>query len=304
LVLWEHHDRLPPERTPEFAPLPARVPNVCADIQIGILRAMRRHLLLDGERKGTPAITHLTAFLAFARASLLLAFTVSIVVRAPPSHAGAPFVTDDPQPTELGHFEIDLSAQYAKRQGERSGAVPSLEVDYAALPNLELQVIAAFGFDRDTGSNTKFGVGDTEFGAKYRFIEEDKEGWRPAVAASPQIFVPTGNESRGLGTGHTHYFLPIWLGKEFGEWTTFGGGGYLVGPGTGNKNAWFLGSGATRKITEDLTVGGELFHLTASQAGRKSTTVINFAGISGTSATSSRIRSSNLTAPTAPTLND
>jgi hypothetical protein len=208
-----------------------------------------------------------------------LAFTVAMVVCAPPAYAGAPFVTDDPQPTEVGHFEIDLGAQYAKRQGGRSGAVPSLEVDYGALPNLELQIVAAFGFDRDTGSNTKFGVGDSEFGAKYRFIEEDKEGWRPAVAAAPQIFIPTGNERRGLGTGHTHYFLPIWLGKEFGEWTTFGGGGYLVGPGAGNKNAWFIGSGATRKITEDLTVGGELFHLTASQTGRKSTTVFNFAGI-------------------------
>jgi hypothetical protein len=241
---------------------------------------MRPNLLLQSECQGTAVVTHFTARLVPALGALLFAFFTAMVISAPSlSYAAAPFITDDPEPTEVGHFEIDLAAQYTKQQGEQSGALPSLEVDYGALPNLELQIIAALAFDRVSGSNSKFGAGDTELGAKYRFIEENKQGWRPGVAVFPQIFVPTGNESRGLGMGHTQYFLPIWLGKELGEWTTFGGGGYLVNPGAGNKNSWFIGSGATRQITEDLTIGGELFHRTASQAGRKSTTAFNLAGV-------------------------
>jgi hypothetical protein len=38
--------------------------------------------------------------------------------------------------------------------------------------------------------------------------------------------VPTGNESRGLGAGHVQLYLPIWFQKDFGKWTTYGGGGF------------------------------------------------------------------------------
>src|SRR3954453_23991960 len=106
-------------------------------------------LLLPDDYRRTPALGHLTAYPVLALTALRFAISAAMIIFAPPSHAGAPFVTDDRQPTEVGHFEIDLAAQYAKRHGGRSGAVPSLEVDYGALPNLELQVIAAFGFDRD-----------------------------------------------------------------------------------------------------------------------------------------------------------
>jgi hypothetical protein len=40
----------------------------------------------------------------------------------------------------------------------------------------------------------------------------------------PLLELPTGNEHRGLGAGHVSAFLPIWVQKSFGEWTTYGGG--------------------------------------------------------------------------------
>src|SRR5436305_3219618 len=97
----------------------------------------------------------------------LAALAVVLAVLVPsPSRGGAPFVTDDPLPTELGHFEIDAAAQFTARRGERSGALPSLEVDYGALPDLQLQIIASLALDRISGGTTKFGAGDTELGAK------------------------------------------------------------------------------------------------------------------------------------------
>ena len=74
---------------------------------------------------------------AVVRSWLAALITVAIYDRSP-SHAGAPFVTDDPGPTEFGHSEIDLAAQYAARSGERSGVLPSLEIDYGELPNLNI----------------------------------------------------------------------------------------------------------------------------------------------------------------------
>jgi hypothetical protein len=43
---------------------------------------------------------------------------------------------------------------------------------------------------------------------------------------------------------------------------TFGGGGYWINPGAGNKNHWFVGWVLERKITDKLTLGVELFHQT------------------------------------------
>jgi hypothetical protein len=61
--------------------------------------------------------------------------------------------------------------------------------------------------------------------------------------------------------------LPLWLQKEFGKWTTYGGGGYGITPGPGNRNYWFFGWEIQRRITDRLVLGGELFHQTASTTG-------------------------------------
>src|SRR5947208_2934500 len=46
------------------------------------------------------------------------------------------------------------------------------------------------------------------------------------VGTFPITILPTGAESRGLGAGHVRQFLPLWVQKSFGDWTTYGGGGY------------------------------------------------------------------------------
>jgi hypothetical protein len=56
--------------------------------------------------------------------------------------------------------------------------------------------------------------------------------------------------------------VPIWVQKDFGDWTTFGGGGYWINPGPGNKNFWFAGWVLERKITDKFMLGIELFHQT------------------------------------------
>ena len=64
-------------------------------------------------------------------------------------------------------------------------------------------------------------------------------------------------------------FIPIWLQKDFGDWTTYGGGGYWINPGPGNRNYWFAGWLLQRQVTKQLALGAEVFHQTASMAGRR-----------------------------------
>ncbi len=104
-----------------------------------------------------------------------------------------------------------------------------------------------------------WGAGDVELGVKYRFIEQDKEGAAPSAAFYPLIETPTGDAARGLGGGRARIFLPVWLQKDFGDWSTFGGGGYWINPGPGARNFGFLGWALTRKIDERLTLGAEIY---------------------------------------------
>ena len=56
----------------------------------------------------------------------------------------------------------------------------------------------------------------------------------------------------------------MWAQKSFGDWTTYGGGGYWINQDekTGDKNFSFFGWLLQRKITEKLTLGAEIFHQT------------------------------------------
>lgn len=203
----------------------------------------------------------------------------AVLLMGKPAWAGPPFRTDDPEPVELGHWEVYGFSQATHLRGDTSGTLPGIEVNYGAAPELQLHVVLPLAFDRPDGSGTKFGLGDTEFGAKYRFIQEDENGWRPQIGIFPLLEAPTGNAARGLGAGHAREFFPLWLQKSIGRWLTYGGGGYWNNPGAGNKNYWFFGWLLQRQITDDLALGGEIFHQTADTTTGKASTGFNLGGI-------------------------
>ncbi|MGH6834409.1 MAG: hypothetical protein ACREC9_02450 [Methylocella sp.] len=193
--------------------------------------------------------------------------------------AGPPFITDDPEPTEYQHYELYFFSLGTHATGEISGVAPSCDCNYGGLPNVQLHIQPGIAVARANGTPLQWGPGDTEFGIKYRFVEQDKTDWMPSVAIFPKLMAPTGDAARGLGTGRTHAFLPLWVQKDFGDWTTFGGGGYEINPGPGNKNFWFVGWALERKITGKLTLGAELFHQTPDTLGGMQQTGFNIGGI-------------------------
>ncbi|HEY4246059.1 MAG TPA: hypothetical protein VGM64_04330 [Lacunisphaera sp.] len=187
--------------------------------------------------------------------------------------AGPPFATDDPEPVEFQHWEVYVGSQYEHSSDGAAGTLPHLEVNYGVAPDLQLHVIAPVAFDAPAGATRHVGYGDTEVGAKYRFLEE-ADGI-PQVAIFPLVEIPTGESSRGLGSGHTQLFLPVWLQKKFGSWTTYGGAGYWINPGVGNRNWWFTGWLLQKQVLANLTIGAEVFHETAQSVDGVSDTKAN-----------------------------
>ncbi len=200
-----------------------------------------------------------------------------LIIAASAAHAGPPFVTDDPEPVDLQHFEVYIASQYSRDSSGVSYTGPHVEVNYGAAPGLQLHVIAPYVTVRPEGGRTERGYGDTELGIKYRFIQERAN--RPQVGVFPLVELPTGSGSRGVGSGHTQVFIPVWLQKSWGRWTTYGGGGYWHNPGEGNRNWWLTGWEIQKDLSDRLTVGAEVFHATPSEVDGESRTDFNIGGI-------------------------
>jgi hypothetical protein len=205
-------------------------------------------------------------------AGLVVLFAVGAFA---PARAGPPFNTDDPVPVDKGHWEVYGFSGRIDTDGDRSGVLGGVEVNYGAAANLQLHLIVPASFDQPSGGKSRVGLGDLELGVKYRFFDPGEKSWAPQIAVFPLVEVATGKASSGLSGGTERIYLPIWLEKDFGPWTTYGGGGYWINPGTGNRNYWFVGWLLQRKITDKLAIGGEIFHQTRDEGDERDVTGFN-----------------------------
>lgn len=172
-------------------------------------------------------------------------------------------MTDDPEPVEFKHWEINfatLTAAEKEHSGATSisGSAPQFDINYGALPETQLNLTIPFAYAAPRRQAGQYGIGDIQIGVKRRFIQETEHV--PMLSTYPLVLFPTGDEKRGLGDGHVRTFFPLWLQKSWGSWTTYGGGGYWINPGTDNTNYWQLGWLVQRDITKTLTLGAEVFH--------------------------------------------
>jgi hypothetical protein len=199
------------------------------------------------------------------RACRVLALAVVTILgfgSSRPACAGPPFSTDDPEPVAFRHWEVYLASQSQNSLGGWSGTAPHFELNYGALPNVQVHLIVPLAYAAPRQGPSHYGFGDVEVGAKVRFLQET-EG-RPQVGTFVILDLPTGNSSLGLGEGNSRVLLPLWIQKTFGAWTTYGGGGYWINPGSGNRNYVYLGWLIQRQLSEWFALGVETFHTTPS----------------------------------------
>ncbi len=199
-----------------------------------------------------------------ALATLLLATLVPTAAQA-----GPPFVTDDPGPTEQGHWEIFAFATGTESRDKTAGEA-GLDINYGLAPGVQLTAVLPLTYE-DEG-RSRVDVGDIELAVKYRLLSQREESPLPDISFFPAVTLPTG---RGAEAGRVQLFLPIWLQKDFGPWSLFGGGGYQINPGAGNRNYWTGGLGITREIGDRLSVGAEIYHQTPDEVPGRSFTGAN-----------------------------
>ena len=199
----------------------------------------------------------------------LAAVTLMLLCAFAAAKAGPPFVSDDPQPTDYGHFEIYTFAQGSEAR-DGIGSSFGLDFNYGALPDLQLTAVIPLEVESPAHGPNVAGLGNVELAAKIKFLHQDDIGWD--VAFFPRLFLPSA--SHAVGEDHAAVLLPIWLGRNWGDWSTFGGGGCVINRGGDSQDYCLMGWALTRRVLADLQVGAEIVHQGAdSKGGRVSTAV-------------------------------
>ena len=190
------------------------------------------------------------------------------------THAQQPFYTDDADVTDKKKLHFQLSNEYDILQ---RAAYPSLrqnttvfELDYGLLNGVEIGVdgpLIAISNSRVTTPKTPFGLGDLDFHIKYNFLKEREGSRLPALSATFNVELPTGNAREQIGSGLTDYFLNGILQKSVSKKTKLrlNGGILFAGNtttgeiGIKSRGKVFVGGASlVKQVTPKLDLGAEL----------------------------------------------
>ncbi|MES2325745.1 MAG: hypothetical protein V4499_00240 [Pseudomonadota bacterium] len=172
---------------------------------------------------------------------------------AAPALAGPPYLTDDPVPTDTGHWEI-----YTFTAGEGRGSIfdddTGFDFNYGPVKDVQLTATLPLSFSHAPLEGWREGTGEVELAVKYRVIHDEHSGFSAAIF--PRAILPTASRSPDE---KTRVLLPLWLEQDFSAGTSiFGGGGYEVNPGPGNRSFWQAGVAVTQDLSRKLSVGAEV----------------------------------------------
>ena len=181
--------------------------------------------------------------------------------------AGPPYLSDDPEPTDYRHFEIYTFSNGTVTQDGTNGEA-GVDFNYGAAPNLQLTAVIPAAYVFPAMGASVGGLGNIELAAKYRLLTQEYAG--VDVATFPRVFLP--NTSSAVGEQHMSVLLPLWLEKDWGQWSAFGGGGCEINRGGTSQNFCLAGLAITRQVTPKLQIGIEIFHQTPDTVGSDPTT--------------------------------
>jgi hypothetical protein len=202
---------------------------------------------------------------AVPRAAAGAAGLLLLAALAPAAHAGPPYVSDDPQPTDYRHFEIYAFTEGLRTEQGTSGAA-GVDFNYGAGPDLQLTAVLPRAYARPRDAPAPSGLGNIELAAKYRFAHQHDSGWD--IAFFPRLFLPSA--SNAVGARHASVLLPIWLERDWGGWSSFGGGGCALNHGGDSRNYCLASWALAYQLRPNLQVGAELVYQSADTYGMPS----------------------------------
>jgi hypothetical protein len=170
-----------------------------------------------------------------------------------------PLVADDVPPAEKGAIQWYLATLYLSGQGSIERDILTTAMSIGITDRQEI----SWGIPL-VSTDGEHGIGDLFVGTKFLLFKETEV--RPAASVSFNLTTPTGDASKGLGTGGWDYDFRCQAQKKWGWFTLIGNVGYslLNDP---ERNVWFVSTAQEYEINETTRLLSEVYFQTSAEAG-------------------------------------
>ena len=146
-------------------------------------------------------------------ALLVLMMAVSLPAMA---QGGPPYYTNDPGTPGNLNWEINLGYMPFFYSGQSVSHVPDLDINFGVGDRIQLTYENAWLRVQNPSSPTKFGVGQSNPGVKWRFYDSGESGLN--ISVFPQLFLNNPNNAvrRGITSPNDSFLLPLEFSRKFG----------------------------------------------------------------------------------------
>jgi hypothetical protein len=169
-----------------------------------------------------------------------------------------PMQTDDTETPGPNNWEVNFVFDGEFGGGEHRIEAPLLDVNYGMGDRVQFKYEVPYVFARTAspvgaGSVSANGVGDSIFGVKYRFYDNNDTGL--SFAIYPQIQFRTPGGSHGVSDGKTQLILPIIMTREFEHFSITADAGVEV---SAAERRYFASFGVGRRLTDHVALLAEI----------------------------------------------
>jgi hypothetical protein len=148
-------------------------------------------------------------------------------------------ITDDPGTPGPGKWENNIAIIFEHRPDETSIDSPEVDLNYGVGEHIQLTFQTAPVLLKREGRGLIGGLGGTEAAVKWRFLDENKNGFDMSMFPRVIFNIQQSSARRGLSEDGTRFQIPFEIAKTFGRFhgdaefgplaSTVGRGEFLYG---------------------------------------------------------------------------
>jgi hypothetical protein len=132
------------------------------------------------------------------------------------AQGGPPYYTNDPGTPGNLNWEINIGYMPFFYSNQSVSHTPDLDLNFGWGDRVQLTYENAWLRVQNPGSATKFGLGQSNPGVKWRFYDAGEQGL--SISVFPQLFLNNGDNAvrRGITSPNDSFLLPVEFSKKFG----------------------------------------------------------------------------------------
>jgi hypothetical protein len=165
-------------------------------------------------------------------------------------------ITDDPGTPGNGKWEINLAVAFEHRSDETSYDIPAIDLNYGVGEHIQLTLQTAPVILKRSEHGPIGGLGGTEAAVKWRFLDQEANGFDMSMFPRVIFNVLQSSVRRGLADDGTRFQIPFQVARQFGRWHADAEFGPLAS-GVG-RSEWLYGIVGGYDLAKATTLMAEL----------------------------------------------